>query len=119
MIDDSDLALQAAKLVLERAGFDVQTANTLGQFNVILTTWAPDLVLTDVNMPGVSGPEICTWIKARIQTHTVPILLYSGLPDEELAQLAQTAGAEGFLSKSRGLKHLAEQLTTFCEGMVW
>lgn len=119
IFDDSDLALDAAAFALEKEGYDVKTANTVGTFNTILVHWSPDVVLTDVEMPGVTGPEICTWIKSRIQTHTVPILLYSGLPDDELDRLALDVGADGYLSKARGLKHLISGLNSFCEGLVW
>jgi PleD family two-component response regulator len=119
IIDDSDLTLAAATAALEREGFEVRTATTLGSFSGILNSWSPHVVLTDVDMPGLTGPELCTWIKSRIQTADVPILLYSGLPDDELASLAVEAGADGYVAKARGLRHMVKELRSFCDGVVW
>jgi len=119
IIDDSDLTLAAATSALERDGFEVKTTTTLGGFNSILNNWSPHIVMTDVDMPGLTGPELCAWIKGRIQTSHVPILFYSGLPDDELAELAKSSGADGFVGKAHGLKHMVKELRTFCEGVVW
>lgn len=119
IMDDSDLTLAAATSVLEREGFEVKTATTLGAFNAILNRWAPHVVLTDVQMPELAGTELCAWIKSRVQTADVPILLYSGLPDDELAELARQSGADGFVTKSRGMKHVVRELRAFCQGVVF
>lgn len=119
IMDDSDLTLEAATAALERGGFEVKTAMTLGSFASILSNWSPNVVVTDVDMPGLTGPELCAWIKSRIQTSDVPILFYSGLPDDDLEKLTRDAGADGWVAKSRGLRHMVERLRTFCEGVVW
>jgi len=119
IIDDSDLTLAAATSALERDGFEVKTTTTLGGFNSILNNWSPHVVMTDVDMPGLTGPELCAWIKGRIQTSHVPILFYSGLPDEELAELARSSGADGFVAKAHGLRHMVKELRSFCAGVVW
>jgi twitching motility two-component system response regulator PilH len=119
LIDDSEIAVEAARAVLEGDGFDVRTAHTLGEFNVILKTWKPNIVLTDVNMPGVSGPELCKWIKVRIDTEGVPVVFFSDLPDPVLEAVARAAGADGFLSKSHGLGELSAELHSIYESIVW
>jgi PleD family two-component response regulator len=119
IMDDSDLTLAAATSVLEREGFEVKTATTLGTFNAILNGWSPHVVLTDVHMPELEGTELCAWIKSRVQTADVPIILYSGLPDDELAELARRSGADGYVTKARGMKHVVRELRAFCEGVVF
>jgi twitching motility two-component system response regulator PilH len=119
LIDDSEIAVEVTRAVLERDGFDVRAATSLGEFNVILKTWSPTIVLTDVNMPGVTGPDLCRWIKVRMDTQSVPVVLFSELPDESLAELAKSAGADGFLSKSNGVDSLSHALTALCEEIVW
>jgi DNA-binding response OmpR family regulator len=119
LIDDSEIAVEAARAVLEQDGFDVRTARTLGEFNVILKSWKPNIVLTDVNMPGVSGPDICKWIKVRMDTQEVPVVLFSDLPDPILEAVARAAGADGFLSKAHGLSALSIELQSIYDGIVW
>jgi len=119
LMDDSELALEVTRAALERDGFEVKSVRSLAQFNMILQTWAPTIVLTDVNMPGVSGADLCRWIKRRVDTQTVPVVLFSELPDAQLAEVAKRSGADGFLSKSNGVSLLSQKLVALCEELVW
>jgi CheY-like chemotaxis protein len=119
LMDDSDLALEVTRAALERDGFEVKTARSLAQFNMILQTWSPTIVLTDVNMPGVSGGDLCRWVKRRVDTQSVPVVFFSELPDAQLAELAKRSEADGFLSKSNGVGRLSQKLTALCEEIVW
>jgi CheY-like chemotaxis protein len=119
IMDDSEIVLAVTRTALENHGFDVRVANSLGEFNVILKTWLPTIVLTDVNMPGVTGPELCRWIKIRIETESVPVVLFSDLPENRLARLAEESGADAFCSKGAGVEQLSRKLSELCEEMVW
>jgi CheY-like chemotaxis protein len=119
LIDDSRVAADFASAVLESTGFEVRTVATLGEFNVVLTTWSPDIVLTDVNMPGVTGPELCQWIKQRVDTKGVPVVLFSDMPDAQLSKLAETAGADAYVSKEHGIERVSVKLSELCENILW
>ncbi len=119
LMDDSEIARTVVGSVLERGGFDVRAVATLGEFNSVLKSWHPNVVLTDVNMPGVSGPDICRWIKGRLDTTSVPVVLMSELPEPILKHLALTSGADAFLSKSEHLETLPELIKSLCEEIVW
>jgi CheY-like chemotaxis protein len=110
LIDDSRVAADFASAVLESTGFE---------FNVVLTTWSPDIVLTDVNMPGVTGPELCQWIKQRVDTKGVPVVLFSDMPDAQLSKLAETAGADAYVSKEHGIERVSVKLSELCENILW
>jgi chemotaxis family two-component system response regulator PixH len=119
LIDDSEIASEVACAVLESTGFEVRSAKTLGEFNVVLTTWLPNIVLADVNMPGVSGPELCLWIKQRIDTNAVPVVLYSDMPEAALCKVANDSGADAYVSKERGLEHVSAKLSELCGEILW
>jgi CheY-like chemotaxis protein len=116
VLDDSELALGAVSFILERSGYEVKTATSMLAAKSILGEWAPDVVLTDVNMPGVEERQICSWLKGLLREHDAPVVLYSGLPEEDLESLARSVGADGFLTKSKGLRHLVTELRAFCSG---
>ena len=59
---------------------------------------APDLVLSDVNMPGLSGFELCRRLKADPATRLVPVVLITGIGDEHKVDGIE-AGADDFLGK--------------------
>jgi CheY-like chemotaxis protein len=119
IIDDSDIQLFFEKRVLERAGFDVRTANSLAEFEELLQSWWPDIVLTDVQMPEISGDQLCSMLKSRMATSRTPVVLFSSLPEAELAVLARRCGADGHLSKENGLERLVDELTALWESILW
>ena len=102
LIDDSEISLQFAAALLVEAGYEVRTADNVDDFDETLGDWAPDIILTDVQMPGLSGPELCRLLKARYDTAHVPVVLYSSLSDEQLAELAPTCEADGYVSNAPG-----------------
>ena len=100
-------AALAARL-LDR-GYPVRTARSLTETARVLEEFDPEIVVTDVCMPNVEGDELCRRIKANMK-RLVPVLLYSSLPEEQLAERARRAGADGYLCKMRGVEALIERL---------
>ena len=66
---------------------------------------APDLVLSDVSMPGANGFELCRRLKADPRTRLIPVVLVTGIGDEFKLQGIDD-GADDFLSKPFSLKYL-------------
>ncbi len=116
ILDDSELTLGAVALTLERGGYEVKTATSVDKAETILASWLPDVVLTDVNMPGVEGSQLCSRLRARLSACDASVVLYSGLPEEDLESIAERVGADGFLTKAKGLRHLLTELPLFCLG---
>lgn len=119
LIDDSVLACEVACAVLENAGFEVRATRSLGEFSRVLRAWAPSIVLADVNMPGLTGAELCRWIKVRVETQSVPVVLYSDMPEASLADVARESGADAYVSKELGLERVTQRLSELCEEIVW
>jgi CheY-like chemotaxis protein len=119
LIDDSELSLQVATDALTSDGFEVRAATQLAEFDRLLEGWQPDIILTDVNMPELSGAQLCKAIKARFKTHSVPVVLFSSLSESELERLARDCGADAYLSKSGGVDRLADELNNLCEAILW
>jgi CheY-like chemotaxis protein len=95
VIDDSDLSLELAATALEGADFDIRTLNTVANFDATVGDWRPDVILTDVKMPGISGVELCRFLKSRYETAHVPVVLFSAAPSAELAIMARECDADG------------------------
>jgi DNA-binding response OmpR family regulator len=119
LLDDSLLCLQLESSVLAQAGFDVRTASSLHEFEHALENFTPEIILTDVRMPEMDGAALCRRLKSRLRTGHVPVILFSSLPDQALAKLAETCGADGYLSKTRGLYQLVQRIEDFCESILW
>ena len=119
IIDDSEITLAMEKAVLEQHGYEVQAAATLLNFEIILKSWRPNVILTDIHMPDVKGTDICRILKTEYDTQDIPIVLFSSLTDAELSKLAEQVGADGYLSKNHGLESLAAKVNELVESIVW
>ena len=119
LIDDSEITLAMEKSVLEARGYQVEATSNLMDFENTLRSWRPDLILTDIHMPEAQGTDICRTLKNEYGTQDIPIVLFSSLPDEELAQLAEQVGADGWLSKANGLEALGEKVDELVESILW
>lgn len=105
IIDDSEFVLKAVKKMLEMAGYDVLTLEHPGGFDPA-SEKPPDLVLVDINMPEFYGDDVVAYFKEDEWGLSSPFLLYSNLPEYELAERAKACGANGYISKDWGLEGL-------------
>lgn len=119
LIDDSVITLQMEQALLEARGYDVRATSTLMEFERVLADFKPDLILTDIHMPEATGADICRTLKNEYNTQDIPIVLFSSLDDRELEKLAESVGADGFLSKSHGLDALGEKVDELVSSILW
>jgi len=118
LVDDSELTLAMEESILAAEGYEVRLATSVDQVIAVLKSWTPDIVLTDVKMPGTDGTELCRLIKSQVH-RLVPVVLFSTLPDDDLRVLADRCGADGYLSKSRGFDSLSAQVADLCQSILW
>jgi CheY-like chemotaxis protein len=115
MVDDSEISLHLVAAALERAGYEVRATTEVHNLGSVLGGWRPDVILTDVNMPNLSGLELCRLLKSSYETADVPVVLFSSTPHDELATMARDCEADGFLSKTSGLDRLPQELALLIE----
>jgi DNA-binding NarL/FixJ family response regulator len=70
----------------------------------------PEVVLVDVQMPDSTPAELCARMRAAASSR-MQVLLFSGMPDAALAELANQVGADGSLSKERGPDGIVDEVT--------
>jgi CheY-like chemotaxis protein len=119
LIDDSEIVLRVLGRAMSDAGFDVRAVSSLRDFVPLVMEWKPHLIVTDLYMPDLSGAELCTWLRGKVQTARTPIVICSGAPDAELRRVVKEVGADGFVSKSEGSAGLGAKLKELCEEIVW
>lgn len=105
-VDDEEIPLTLRKLVLQKQGYHVMTANSAAEAMQILERCHVDLVLSDQLMPGGTGAELAKAIK-QTRPH-MPVVLVSGV--NEIPQDAEYADL--FISKVEGPAALCQNIAS-------
>jgi signal transduction histidine kinase len=99
IVDDSSSSLMWLSELMSGVNYKVTCAKNAQDALSILDNVNPDLILLDVDMPEMSGLELCVLIKKQERFKNVPILFQSVLADSNIRIEGLTAGAADFLSK--------------------
>ena len=103
--DEPDIA-EAMAYQLEKAGLQVRVART-GEEGLEAVRRGVDLVLLDLNLPGMDGLEVCRMIRRQTTTAHVPIIIVSARAEEVDRVLGLEMGADDYVVKPFSLKELA------------
>jgi len=103
--DEPDIA-EAISYQLEKAGLQVRVART-GEEGLEAVRKGADLVLLDLNLPGMDGLDVCRLIRRQQTTAHVPIIIVSARADEVDRVLGLEMGADDSVVKPFSLKELA------------
>jgi Response regulator containing a CheY-like receiver domain and an HD-GYP domain len=97
--DDSIAVRKVAERLLTEAGMGVTLAANGEEALAYLAKETPDLVVSDVIMPDKSGYEVCAFVRARRALANTPVLLISGIVNDEVTKQAESCHADGVLKK--------------------
>ena len=103
VVDDEGQITRVLRRGLESAGYQVRIANDGRSGLETFRAWAPDLLITDLSMPGFDELELCSRIR---QLSEVPILVLSVNEDEPTKVKALDFGADDFVTKPFGMAEL-------------
>jgi len=106
--DDSPEILTVMEAILDSCGYLVTIAADGFEAWEAIGRDRPNIVVLDIEMPGLDGCEVCRRIKSQPETCGIPVLLVSGCG--RTAELARSAGADGFLDKPFYLSDLRDQV---------
>ena len=97
VVDDDPLILRIVSTILDLEEFAVATAEDATEALQFLDEAAPDIVVSDVMMPGMDGFELCRQIKA---VHpALPVILLTAREDDESIRHGKEAGSDAYLTK--------------------
>jgi len=99
VVDDQPAIAGLMSQLLNLRGYDVVTAASAEEAEAEIRRQLPDLILSDVMMPGKSGYELCRELKENPATRLIPFVLITGLSDSGDKVRGIDAGADDFLNK--------------------
>lgn len=97
--DDSIAVRKVAERLLTEAGLGVALAANGEEALAYLSKERPDVIVSDVIMPDKSGYEVCAFVRGNAMLATTPVLLISGIVNDEVTKQAESCHADGVLKK--------------------
>jgi two-component system cell cycle response regulator DivK len=116
VVEDNERNLKLLRDVLEYAGYDVRLART-GEDGVTLAVKEPpDLVLMDLQLPGIDGMEALRQLRASPRTADIPVVAVTAQAMKQDRERALEAGFNGYVEKPISVRAFPEQVRQFLAG---
>jgi len=116
IIDDSQDNLRLTQMLLECEGFQVSTAGDANQALLVLQTEQPDLILMDIQLPGMDGLELTRCLRKipAFQNSPIVALTAYAMPGDEAHALE--AGCNGYITKPIDTRAFGGLIRGYLEG---
>lgn len=115
VVDDEPSVGAAVRDLLGPDGFQVDTPADPQSALPELLRSAPDLVILDVNMPGMSGWEFCALLRRQTSTREIPVLFLTGRREVRDRITAMQVGGSDYLAKPFGAEELRRKVSSLLE----
>ncbi|AOP36263.1 two-component system response regulator [Leptospira tipperaryensis] len=113
VVDDNLINIKLISNVLEAAGFEVHKANSAEAAITELGVSLPDLILMDIELPGMDGLTLTKLLKSKDQTKSIPIVALTSYAMVGDDKKAYEAGCEGYITKPIDTRKFPGLITKF------
>ena len=97
--DDDPMIRELLLSALDPSGYDIRLFESGEQAIDACNSQLPDLVLSDIKMPGLSGYEVCRWVKENTNEAFIPVVLLTSLNEVEDTVSGFSCGADEYITK--------------------
>jgi CheY-like chemotaxis protein len=112
VVDDARIAATTIAEALTLLGYQAEVAYSPRVALESISKRMPDVILLDINMPGIDGVEVCRYLRRDPHTAKVPIVAMSSEAQDEMLNRIYEAGANAFLAKPIDIDMLARALNS-------
>jgi two-component system cell cycle response regulator DivK len=116
VVDDNERNLKLLRDVLEYAGYDVRVARTGEDGVTLAVSEPPDLVLMDLQLPGIDGIEALRQLRESPRTADIPVVAVTTLAMKQDRERALEAGFDGYVEKPISVRAFPDQMRGFLSG---
>jgi two-component system, cell cycle response regulator DivK len=113
VVEDNERNLKLVRDVLQFAGYDVVAASSAEQGVAMAVACPPDLVLMDLQLPGMDGAEALRQLRRSPRTRAVPVVAVTAFAMKDDRERAMEAGFDGYLEKPISVHSLPAQVRSF------
>jgi len=106
IVEDEAAQREVLSYNFEAEGFNVRSAEDGEEGLLLIAEEAPDLILLDWMLPGVSGIEICRRLKARAETRNIPVIMLSARSEDVDKVRGLETGADDYVVKPYSIAEL-------------
>jgi DNA-binding response OmpR family regulator len=99
VVEDSPTQAQHMRMLLEQEGVEVVLADDGRMGLQMAQELLPDLIVLDVQMPGMNGFQVCRQLKNRRDTEDIPIIMFTRHDEQEAVVLGLQTGAVDYIPK--------------------
>lgn len=117
IVDDEPHITRVLKLYLERAGYAVDVAQNGQEALDDILKSAPDALMTDIQMPLMTGKQLCLALEEQLPQRTFPIFVMTSMTDREHREWTQKINNLEFLEKPLSMRAMTRALDK-CFGTV-
>ena len=107
-IEDNCSNIRLIEKSLKVMGYDLIVAQDGGTGLLKAAQESPDIILLDINLPGVDGITVLRSLKTNPATKDIPVVMYTTSDDLGTQQICKESGADAFLSKFAGRSKLLQ-----------
>ncbi len=115
VIEDEEVLRLAIVVTLEKHGYHVLEAEDGDQGIALAHAQLPDLVLSDLSMPGLDGFAVLKSLRSQPTTSAIPVILMTGVEDSPSARLGMERGADDYLCKPFAMQTLVAAVSARLE----
>src|SRR5262245_3957324 len=115
IVDDTPVNLKLTRILLANEGFQVFTAASAEEALDLLRSHRPDLILADVQLPGIDGLEMTRRIKQDPATRDITVVALSAFAMQGDEQKAIEAGCDGYITKPIDTRTLGRKIRSLLE----
>ena len=116
VVEDNERNLKLLRDVLEYAGYDVRVARTAEDGITSAVSEPPDLVLMDLQLPGIDGMEALRQLRESSRTADIPVVAVTAQAMKQDRERALDAGFNGYVEKPISVRAFPDQVRRFLSG---
>ncbi len=116
VVEDNEKNLKLVRDVLQFEGYDVMEARSAEEGLTLATERPPDLVLMDVQLPGMDGVEALRQLRRSSATASIPVVAVTAFAMRDDRARLLDAGFNGYLEKPISARALGDQVREFLDG---